>query len=68
MVITDTNYTDFKTVAELAKQYPNLRRGGVGVSKVYIYYLIQKELEQPNSTDIDVLQVCGQNFAKIRLK
>lgn len=63
MINTLPNWFSPKT---FAAQYVTSKSKS-GTSRQYIYQLIQKEMNEPNSTDIDVLVVDGVLFCKYRI-
>ena len=57
----------YLSVKHFAETYPKKRNGlTAGVNRSYIYQLIKKERQMPNSTDIDVLEIDGSYFLKMK--
>jgi hypothetical protein len=55
--------TGFVRPSTLAATYTKYN-GEIGVSRAFIYQLIKREREQPNSTDIEVLDMDGLPFVR----
>jgi hypothetical protein len=58
------NQDGYLTPIDFAKTY-TARKKRVGVSRKYIYDLIERERIQPGSTDIDVLEIAGRVFVRL---
>jgi hypothetical protein len=63
MYITDDQ--GWRTPGKLAKRYIR-KKGKTGVSKQYMYQLINQEMKEPGSTDIDVIDMDGVFFVRLR--
>lgn len=54
----------YLTPANFAKSFHKARKNKQGVSRKYIYDLIELERKNPGSTDIDVFNVDGKMFCR----
>jgi hypothetical protein len=55
-----TQIDDFKTISDFAREYVHQKgekKGKPGVSRAFIYQLIEKEKNYPGTTGLDVLCV-----------
>lgn len=62
-----TELADYQKPSDFATEYPK-KDGSKGVNRAYIYKLINMEIESPESTKIDVLDVGGVRFVKFKTK
>ncbi|MEJ7644239.1 MAG: hypothetical protein WKF87_06570 [Chryseolinea sp.] len=56
--------TGYKSVQNFAKTY--LNKQGKPTTRQYIYELIDRERTAPDTTAIDVIQLDGKHFVKLR--
>jgi len=54
----------YLTVKNFAKTYRS-KSGKLGVSPRYIYQLIEKEIAEPDSTNLDIISIDGSYFCKL---
>lgn len=58
----------YQTAWNFAKKYKNAKTGKVGVTRSAIYQLLNKEMQYPESTGLDVLEIDGNFFVRYKEK
>lgn len=65
-VINEPGYWPLADFAKIYVRTKGKKKGAPGVTRGYISQLVKQEIAEPGSTDIDVLEVSGVCFARLR--
>jgi hypothetical protein len=64
--VIDEGYLPLTDLAQIYVRTKGKNKGVPGVTRGYISQLVKQEIAQPGSTDIDILEVSGVYFAKLK--